>query len=36
MLILLGLGFEEALAAVRAAGSDPESVGKAPLLRAFH
>ena len=36
LLILLGLGFEEALAVVRAAGSDPESVGEAPLLRAFH
>jgi len=36
LLILLGLGFEEALAVVRAAGSDPESVGEAPLLRAFY
>lgn len=35
LLILLGLGFEEALAAVRAAGSDPEAFQKAPLLRAF-
>lgn len=36
LLILLGLEFDDALAAVRAAGSDPESVGEAPLLRAFH
>jgi predicted protein tyrosine phosphatase len=35
LLILLGLGFEEALAAVRAAGSDPEAFEEAPLLRAF-
>jgi hypothetical protein len=35
LLILLGLGFEEALAAVRAAGSDPEASEEAALLRAF-
>jgi hypothetical protein len=35
LLILLGLEFDEALAAVRAAGSDPEASEEAPLLRAF-
>ena len=35
LLILLGLEFDAALAAVRAAGSDPEAIGEAPLLRAF-
>jgi hypothetical protein len=35
LLILLGLEFEDALATVRAAGSDPEFDDEAPLLRAF-
>ena len=35
LLILLGLDFDEALSAVRCAGSDPECVDEAPLLRAY-
>jgi hypothetical protein len=35
LLILLGQEFEDALATVRAAGSDPEFDDEAPLLRAF-
>ena len=35
LLILLGMKFDKALAAVRDAGSDPDCIDEAPLLRAF-